>query len=178
MIHIAFFTEAEPRSTRHDHEARDDGALLGADEGGQVVEMVALVSGDGVAVAVVGPGRNEEDLPAGTGIEHFSARFPYGREPVLNQLDEREAGGLDHVHDGLLAWADAGRDEHGTALCHHQEAGGCFFNFVVGHLARTFNRHLVWAVEQKPVAHDSHVLVTNRDVLLRSEEFRMIALGP
>ena len=57
--------------------------LLGTDEGGEVVEAVALVAGDDVAVAVVGPGSDEEHLPAGTGIEHISAGFPHGRETVF-----------------------------------------------------------------------------------------------
>ena len=82
--------------------------MLGTDEGGQVVKAVALVAGDSMAVAVVGPGRDKEHLPAGTGIEHRSTRFPHGRESVFKQLDEWEARGLDYVDDGFLAWADAG----------------------------------------------------------------------
>ena len=79
-----------------------------ADKGCEVVEAIALVAGNGMAVAVVGPWRDEEHLPASTGTEHRSARFPHGRETVFEQLDEREARGLDHVHDGFLAWTDAG----------------------------------------------------------------------
>ena len=154
------------------------GRLLGTDKGGEVVEAVALVASNRVAVAVVGPGSDEEHLPAGAGIEHISAGFPHGRETVFKQLDEGEACGLDHVHDGSLTGTDAGRNKHGTALCHHQETGGCCFDVGVGHFAGTFHNDLIGAVEQESVTHDSHVVVANQDVLLRLEEFGIIALGP
>ena len=85
---------------------------------------------------------------------------------------------MDHIHHRFLAGADAGRDEHGAALRHHQEAGGCLFNFVASHAAGTFHDHLVWAVEQEPVTHDCHILVANGDVLLCVEKLGMVALGP
>lgn len=56
---------------------------LPADEGRQVIEAVALVTGDGVTVAVVGPGSDKQHLPAGTGIEHIPTGFPHGGESVL-----------------------------------------------------------------------------------------------
>ena len=137
-----------------------------ADEGGQVVEAVALVAGDGVTVAVVGPGGDKQHLAVGTGVEHLPAWFPHGREAVLEQLDEREACCLDHVHHVFLAGADAGREEHSTALRHHQETFCRVFQFLVGHLAGAFHGDLVGAVEQKAVAHDGDVLATDDDVLL------------
>ena len=57
--------------------------LHAADEGGQVVEAVALVAGDRVAVAVIGPWGHKQHLPAGTGIEHLSPWFPPGREAIF-----------------------------------------------------------------------------------------------
>ena len=92
-----------------------------ADEGRQVIEAVALVTGDSMSVAMVRPWGNKQHLAAGTGIEHLPTWFPIWREAVLEQLDEGKAGLLNHVHDGSLAWTDAGRHQHGSALRHHQE---------------------------------------------------------
>ena len=152
--------------------------LYRADEGGQVVEAVALVAGDGVTVAVVGPGGDKQHLATGTGIEHLAAGFPIRGEAVLEQLDEREACCLDHVHHGFFAGADAGRHEHSATLRHLQETCDGVFFFLFGHVAMALLGHLVGAVEQEAVAHNGDVLATNEDVLLCFEELWMIALGP
>lgn len=79
-----------------------------ADEGGQVVEAVALVAGNGAAVAVVGPWGDQVHLAAGASIEHLPAGFPKRREAILEQLDKGEACHLYHIHYIFLALADAG----------------------------------------------------------------------
>ncbi len=149
-----------------------------ADEGGQVVEAVALVAGDGVAVAVVRPGSDKQHLPTGTGIEHFPARFPIRGKTVLEQLDKGETSSLNHVHDGPLALADAGRHEHGSTLGHHHEAGCRVFYLIGRHSSGAFHDDLIGAVEQETVAHDGDVVVTDDDVLLCFEKIWIVALGP
>ena len=153
-------------------------SLLLADGGGQVVEEVALVAGDGVAIAVVGPGRDKQHLPVGASIKHLPAGFPIWRESVLEQLDEGKACLLNHIHYGLLAWTDAGRHEHGAALSHHQETFCRMFYLIVGHSSGTFYDNFVRAVEQETVAHDGDAQVADHDVLLCFEEFWVVALGP
>ena len=131
---LPFFTEAEPRPTGHAagwlsfgtrcaRAVVGEGAVgivwagaeppvflssLGADEGCHVVELVALVAGDGGSAGVVGPWGDEEHLPAGTGIEHLSTGFPQRGEAVLEQLDDGDTCRLNNVHDSFLARADAG----------------------------------------------------------------------
>ena len=150
----------------------------GADEGGQVVEAVTLVASDGVAGAVVRPGSDKQYLPAGAGIEHLPAWFPHGREAIFEQSNERKASLLNHVHHGFLTGTDAGRDEHGAALRHHQETLCSVFDFIFGHLAGAFHYDFVGAVEQESIAHDGDALVADDVLLLRPEEFRVVAFGP
>ena len=149
-----------------------------ADEDRQVIEAVALVARDSVSVAMVRPWGDKQHLPAGTGIEHLPTWFPIWGEAILEQSDEGKTGLLNHVHHGFLTGADAGRYQHGAALCHHQKTGHRVLQFLVGHLAGAFHDHLVGAVEQEPVAHDGDVLVADHDVLLRFEELRVVTLGP
>ena len=149
-----------------------------ADEDRQVIEEVALVSSDGVAITVVGPGCDKQNLPAGASIEHFSARFPHGGESILEQLDEWEACLLNHVHHGFLSWADAGRHEHGTALSHHQASDNCALNVFIAHFSGAFYSDFIETIEQKAIAHDGHAMFSNLGILLCFEKLWVVAFGP
>ena len=85
-----------------------------ADETGEVVEEVALFTGDAAPVVVMGPWRHDKQPTLGAGIELPPTGFLHRGETVFDEDNEGETRLKGTAHDFFLAWTDAWRDENCT----------------------------------------------------------------
>ena len=107
-----------PSSARLTQPLRRHGRAVvdGADDLGQVVEVVEALVVAPEHGQVLGPGGDDEERAAGTGLEAAALGLPVRAYGLGLHVDEAETARQGHLLDALLALRDAGRHQHVATL--------------------------------------------------------------